>query len=326
MTLGLGLVLIGRNEGDRLRRALDAANGHIGAAVVYVDSGSGDGSLDMARAAGAQVVALDPAMPFSAARARNAGFAALAAAPGGPPDVVQFIDGDCALVPGWLDAGRAALAGDPGLGLVTGWRRETDRGRSVYNALCDVEWLGPAGAITACAGDMMLRSRAFTDVGGFDERVIAGEDEDICARLDKAGWRLWRLPVTMTLHDAAMTRFGQWWRRAVRGGHAYAHLGDLHPGRTRRERARIWVYAVLLPVLALVGLVFWWPLTGLVVLAYAVSCLRTAQGLMRRGQPLPEALHHALFLSLSKFPNLIGLVTYRLRKWRGAAMRIIEYK
>jgi hypothetical protein len=39
-----------------------------------------------------------------------------------------------------------------------------------------------------------------------------------------------------------------------------------------------------------------------------------------------RALHHALFLSLSKFPNLIGMLTYYLRKRRGAAMRIIEYK
>lgn len=321
----LAIVIIGRNEGARLRACLDALAGQE-YRIVYVDSGSTDGSVAAARAAGAQVVALDPATPFTAARARNAGFAALSAEPGEPPDMVQFIDGDCALVPGWLDAGRAALAKDPGLGLVTGWRRETDRGRSVYNALCDEEWQGPSGAITACAGDMMVRSRAFTDAGGFDESVIAGEDEDICLRLAGAGWRLCRLPVTMTLHDAAMVRFGQWWWRAVRGGHAYAHLGDLHPGSARRERARAWVYAVLLPVLALAGLVFWWPLTALAMIAYVLSYLRTARGLMRNGQPPREALHHAVFLTLSKFPNMIGMLTYQARKLRGSAMRIIEYK
>jgi cellulose synthase/poly-beta-1,6-N-acetylglucosamine synthase-like glycosyltransferase len=173
---------------------------------------------------------------------------------------------------------------------------------------------------------MMVRSASYIEAGGFDAQVIAAEDDEFCQRLRKAGWGLRRLPLPMTRHDAAMTRFGQWWRRAVRSGHGFAQVGDLHPGYFARERTRVWVYGLALPVLALAGLVFWGPLLVLVLAAYALSYLKTVQGLRGEGMATASALHHGVFLTLSKFPNLIGMLTYELRKRRGAAMRIIEYK
>ncbi|GAW36139.1 glycosyl transferase family 2 [Roseovarius sp. A-2] len=315
----LAVVLIGRNEGARLVASLASLDGRR---VVYVDSGSTDHSVAAARAAGAQVVDLDPAAPFTAARARHAGFEALGPM---PPEVVQFIDGDCTVVPGWIEAGFAALQDDPDLGLVTGWRSEMAPDASVYNALCDHEWHRPAGRITACGGDMMVRSAAYIEAGGFDAQVIAAEDDEFCQRLRKAGWGLRRLPLPMTRHDAAMTRFGQWWRRAVRSGHGFAQVGDLQPGYFTRERTRVWIYGLGLPVLALAGLV-WGPLLVLVLAAYLLSYTKTVQGLRGAGLATGTALHHAVFLALSKFPNLIGMLTYYARKRRGAAMRIIEYK
>lgn len=188
----LAVVLIGRNEGARLEASLASLEGRR---VVYVDSGSTDGSVAVARAAGAEVVTLDPATPFTAARARHEGFEALGET---PPDVVQFIDGDCMVVPGWIEAGLAALQDDARLGLVTGWRSEIAPETSVYNALCDHEWHRPAGEITACGGDMMVRSAAYIEAGGFDAQVIAAEDDEFCQRLRKAGWRMIRLPQPMT--------------------------------------------------------------------------------------------------------------------------------
>lgn len=317
----VAVVLIGRNEGARLLASLASLGGQ-GLRVIYVDSGSTDGSVAAAQAAGAEVVELDRTTPFTAARARDAGFAALVA---DPPDAVQFIDGDCIVVPGWIERAMDHMQADDSIGLVTGWRSEIHPEASVYNALCDHEWHRPAGDILACGGDMMVRCQAYRQVGGFDARVIAAEDDEFCQRLRKAGWRLVRLPEAMTLHDAAMMRFGQWWRRAVRSGHGFAQVGDLHPGYFARERARVWVYGLMLPLVALVGLV-WWPAILLVLVAYALSYVKSAQGLVREGMEWRRALHHGVFLTLSKFPNLIGMLTYALRKRRGAAMRIIEYK
>ncbi|RBI85442.1 glycosyltransferase family 2 protein [Rhodosalinus halophilus] len=321
--MSLGVVLIGRNEGARLERALAALEG-VEARIVYVDSGSTDGSVAAARAAGAEVVELDASRPFTAARARNAGFAQLER--GDAPEHVQFIDGDCALVDGWLDAGQAALRADPDLGLVTGWRSEIRPEASLYNALADVEWHRPAGPIEVCGGDMMVRAAAFRQIGGFDARVIAAEDDEFCLRLGQAGWTLRRLPQEMTRHDLAMTRFGAWWRRAVRAGHGFAQVGAMHPGHFRAERRRAWINAISAAAL-LAGFVagVWW-LAALAGAFFALSYLRTTQGLVRRGQPLHRALPLAALLVLSKFPNLVGMLAYHVRARRGADTELIEYK
>ncbi len=321
----LGIVAIGRNEGARLERCLASLAALVGRVpLVYVDSGSTDGSPALARAAGAHVVELSPERPFTAARARGEGYAALMRT--GGSDYVFFVDGDCEVVAGWLEAGIRALERDGDLGLVTGWRAEIDPGASIYNALCDFEWHRPAGEIRGCGGDMMVRARAYEAVGGFDPAIIAAEDEEFCLRLGKAGWRLRRLPVAMTRHDAAMLRFGQWWRRAVRAGHGFAQMGDLHPDYYRPERRRVWFYGLALPLAGLAGTIW----SGWLALGagafYPLSYGRTALGLWRAGLSPGMAAHQALFLSLSKFPNLIGMLTYYLRQARGAEMRIIEYK
>ena len=163
-------VAIGRNEGDRLKRCLTSLIGQV-ARVIYVDSGSTDDSVAFARSLGVEVVELDMSVPFTAARARNAGFAALMT--DGPlPDHVQFVDGDCAVVEGWIDVALAHLEAHPELGLVTGWRSEIAPEASLYNAMCDVEWHRPAGPITACGGDMLVRRTAFESVDGLNPTLI----------------------------------------------------------------------------------------------------------------------------------------------------------
>ncbi|MDM7458198.1 MAG: glycosyltransferase family 2 protein [Paracoccus sp. (in: a-proteobacteria)] len=320
----LGAVAIGRNEGDRLKaclRSLVPVCRH----VVYVDSGSTDDSVAFARGLGVSVVDLDRNLPFTAARARNAGFQHLMLA-GTLPDFVQFVDGDCRLEPGWLEAGLAAISADPGLGLVTGWRSEIHPQRSVYNALFQLDWHRPAGPIRTCGGDMMVRSSAFQQVGGFNPNVIAAEDDEFCLRLGKAGWRLERLPLTMTWHDADMTRFGAWWRRTIRDGHGFAQVGHMHQDHFRRERLRVWIYGLALPLIFLAGLV-WAAWLSLAVLAvYLLSWFRTARNLRRRGVGRSMAQRQAALLTISKLPNLYGMATFHARRLSGNDMTIIEYK
>ena len=215
-----------------------------------------------------------------------------------------------------------ALDLNPDLGLVTGWRSEIRPQDSVYNQMCDVEWHRPAGPIIACGGDMMVRVAAFQLTGGFDPTVIAAEDDEFCLRLAQAGWKLERLPVEMTLHDAAMTRFGQWWQRAKRAGHGFAQLGRMHPPHFLRERVRVWVYGLALPLIFVLGLFTWRWLSVAVLALYALSFWKTWRGLS--GQPM--AARQAALLTLAKFPNLLGMLTYHRRRRTGDDMRIIEYK
>ncbi|MDA7423502.1 glycosyltransferase [Thalassococcus lentus] len=320
------VVLIGRNEGQRLIACLESVQGQA-RQVVYVDSGSTDNSISEAEARGAKVVNLDMSIPFTAARARNAGFDAL-----DNPEFVQFIDGDCALVPGYIDKARAHLEANPQVGMVTGWRSEIFPDASPYNQICDWEWHRPAGEILACGGDMMVRASLWRDVGGMNAQVIAAEDDEICCRFRKAGWTLQRIPHDMTRHDAAMLRFGQWWSRAVRTGHGFAQVGHLQPGYFSKERMRVILFALWLPLIAITSIasglfspMAFWVLVP-VVGAYAFSYWRGLQGLIRDQQPKEMAPRMALLLSLSKFPNLIGMLRFHMRRLSGRDMRIIEYK
>ncbi len=320
----LGIVVIGRNEGDRLKRCLTSLHGQADW-IVYVDSGSTDGSVAFTKSLGIDIVSLDTDAPFTAARARNAGFAALERS--GLPDVVQFVDGDCVVEPGWIAAGLECLAANPEFGLVTGWRTELDPGASVYNAMAEVEWHRPAGPIKVCGGDLMVRSGVFRQVGGFNPALICSEDEDFVIRVREAGHVAWRIPRTMTRHDLGMTRFSQWWTRTARTGHGFAEVGAMHPPHFQTELRRVWVYGGILPVLVVFGV-----LTGtswiiaLVALAYVFNWLRTARGLTHLGLRTPTALHHAAFITLSKLANMQGVLTFYWRKFRGRDMRLIEYK
>lgn len=320
----IGAVVIGRNEGQRLINCLASLKGEADR-FVYVDSGSTDGSVEAARAAGAEIVILDTSEPFTAARARNAGLEALARADA-PPQYVQFVDGDCTLEPGWLTHAAKALDENSDIGIITGWRAEIHPEASVYNAICDFEWHRPAGDIDACGGDMMVRRTLFEDLGGFNPKVIAAEDDEFCNRVRKTGFRVHRLPIPMTHHDAAMLHFSQWWQRAIRSGHGFAQVGDLHPEHFINERRRVWLFGAILPFLGIVGAVLFPWLFVLVLLAYIASYVRTVEGLRKAGLSLTEAMHHAVLLFLSKFPNLVGAMRYWKRKRRGWDMEIIEYK
>jgi GT2 family glycosyltransferase len=336
--LGRGLVIetmasvaavaIGRNEGDRLRRCLEALK-RENCPTVYVDSGSSDGSVELARRMGVDVVELDLSTPFTAARARNAGFDRLMQI---RPVVqwVQFLDGDCELCPGWLARASGALNDRPDLAAVAGQLRERHPDASVYNRLCAMEWAVPAGECDRFGGIVMLRAQALRQSGGYNPRLIAGEDPELAVRLRLVGWKILRLSDDMALHDAAMTRFGQWWKRNVRAGHAYAQGAALHGRSALRHNVRQvrsnWVYGLVLPVVAL-GAAWWtWGLSLLLFGLYGFLYGRILHGARRRQFDRADARLLARYTVLGKFPQALGQMKYWFNRISGRTSRIIEHK
>lgn len=310
-------MIIGRNEGARLVACLASFPAEV-RPLVYVDSGSTDGSVAAARAAGAEVVALDMTVAFTAARARNAGLARLVAL--GAPEFVQFVDGDCVLQPGWLPAARTFLVERPEVGVVCGRRREIRPEASIWNRLCDAEWDTPVGQARACGGDALMRVAAVQAVGGYDPTLIAGEEPELCVRLRAAGWRVWRIDREMTLHDAGMTRIGQWWKRTRRGGHAFAEGAALHGAPPERhwvaETRRAVLWGAVLPVVAVLGMLIT-PWSLLLFLLYPLQMLR----LSRR-----YGWERGVFMVLAKVPEAVGVLQYWLNRLRRRQARLIEYK
>jgi glycosyltransferase involved in cell wall biosynthesis len=322
----VGVVLIGRNEGERLRRCLAAVVGQA-EAVVYVDSGSTDGSVALAAGMGVLPIGLDMSHPFSAARARNAGFNALV---GKWPTVsfIQFVDGDCELAPGWLALARDALERRNELAAVAGHLRERSPGVSIYNRLGELEWnfLG-SGDVGSVGGIFMVRRAAFERAGGFDPSVPAGEEPELCKRLTEAGWIISRLDAEMASHDLAMTRFSQWWRRQVRGGYGALDVTrrfGLSRFRKQTLRARFWSAWPALVVLA--GFAIGWEAAALTFSLWPVQMVRIAFRTWRQGQSAQVALAYAFYTMLSYWPQMQGQLQYMLDRMRNRASQLIEYK
>jgi GT2 family glycosyltransferase len=307
-------VVIGRNEGARLIGCLHALRGQV-RQVVYVDSGSSDGSVEAAKGLGAQVVQLDMTRPFTAARARNAGLAVLQV-----PEFVQFVDGDCEVVAGWFAAALAGFAAHPAAVVICGRRRERFPEASVYNALADAEWDTPVGRAKACGGDALMRFAAVQAVGGYREDLIAGEEPELCLRLARAGGEIWRIEAEMTQHDAALAHFGQWWRRTLRAGHAFAEGAALHGDGPERHwvaearRGLVWGFVLPLVVVA-AGLLH--PLGWLLALIYLAQVARLARRMGWR---------RAVFSVIGKFAEAQGALGYWFGRLRGRRRGVIEYK
>lgn len=324
-TTSIGLVAIGRNEGDRLRKCLMSVIGEA-EKIVYVDSGSTDDSVTMARALGVAVVELDMAVPFTAARARNEGFRYLREI---APELhyVQFVDGDCEVMHNWLKKAARFLDQHTDVVVVCGRRRERFPDRSIFNMLCDIEWDTPVGEAKSCGGDALMRVDAFEHAGQYRDSLIAGEEPELCLRLRASGWKIWRLGEEMTLHDAAISRWGQWWERTRRSGYAYAEGAHLHGAppvkHWVKESRRIWVWGLWVPVATII-LTLWlgmWAMAMLLV--YPLQTVRLA---LHGTRSLRENWWRALFLVLGKFPEAIGQLNFVYNRLAGKTARLIEYK
>ncbi len=324
----LGVVAIGRNEGERLKRCLESLQG-VSGCLVYVDSGSTDNSVSMARELGAEVVVLDTTRPFTAARARNLGFERLCEI---APNLkyVQFVDGDCEILDGWLETAAKFLDDNPEAAVACGLRKERYPRETIYNLLCDMEWNSPVGEVAACGGDSLIRIKTLLEVGVFDPTLIAGEEPEMCYRFRLKGWKIYRLDHDMTLHDAAMTRFSQWWNRAIRGGFAYAEGQSMYGGIFTGYRARdVWsivIWALFFPVFG-ITLAYWTQGPGLLVLlVYVLLWWRIRRYRIGTGDNSGDASLYAGFCILGKFAQLVGVFRYWKNYFIGRQSTLIEYK
>jgi glycosyltransferase involved in cell wall biosynthesis len=322
----VGVVVIGRNEGERLKaciRSLSISD----VRVVYVDSGSEDDSVDFVIGQGFDVLSLDMSIPFSAARARNEGYKHLLSVDS-TIEFIQFVDGDCDVFAGWMSAALAHLQRNVHLAAVCGRRKERFPEQTIYNQLCDIEWDTPIGVTSATGGDFMCRAQALVQVGGFSPEVIAGEEPELCFRWREKGWLIERLDVDMTLHDAAMTNASQWWKRCERTGHAYAQGFSMHGNSEeryyRKEVVRIisWCFLPFLS-LTLAVMINPWALLLLGLLPVKVIQIFLNKRSLLGGK---DAFFYAVSLVLGKFPEGLGVFGFFMKKIRGHHFQIIEYK
>lgn len=325
----LGIVAIGRNEGDRFERCILSLKREAQSlTIVYVDSGSTDNSVAFAKSHGVHVVNLDMSRPFTAARARNAGLdKLLEVSP--RTEFVQFIDGDCEVIEGWLAAGSAALQQNPQVVAVSGRLRERFPEKSLYNRLADLEWDRPVGETKSCGGVAMMRVEAVRRAGGFDAGLIAGEEPELCARMRAHGGKILNIAHDMAWHDMAMTNSSQWFKRARRHGHAIIEVSYFKTPESKglfaqqMKSAVIWVCIVLLAsFLVLTPLIAVWCVAASV---WFENRADLASRLKAAPQSESEIAHHFAWIGSAlayALPVLLSLYVLIVFLWFLQVLRI----
>ena len=313
----IAVVVIGRNEATHLSaclasiRAMDYPSELVD--TIYVDSASSDNSPEIAERAGVRSIRLTEP-PLNAARGRNAGWRA-ARAP-----YVLFLDGDVMLEEHFVCNSLGRFA-NPSVVCVWGVLREVRPNTSIYNRVFDLDWIEPPGDTETFGGIALVRRSALEIAGGYNESLGAGEEPELSRRLRSHGGRIVHTNEPMALHDLAMTRWSQYWRRMIRTGGAYAQVSSmyakstdplwLHESRGNLKRGLLYL---LLPVAVLL-LCLWagslWPLI-LAVLGVLALVLRTAWKVRNRSPSLLTLLLFGIHSHFQQIPILLG----QWRYWR----------
>jgi len=330
----VAVVIIGRNEGERLRACLTSVFAmnypRDLVEVLYIDSSSTDSSVSLARSLGVKTIVLDG--PTTAALGRNAGWTQTEA------PFILFLDGDTLLHPDFV-ASAVAHFNDPlhtePLAGVYGNRRETRTADSIYNALFDLDWNAGTGYSLFFGGDALVRREALAAVGGYNPLLIAGEEPDLCRRMRGLGYRILHIDEPMTLHDLAMFNFSQYWRRSVRTGYAFAEISAkyaktddplwLPESKSNITRGIFWLWGPILVIVLSIFVHSLAPFALFLVVAFLLFA-RTAARAGKKTRSLKLLLAYSLHSHLQQIPILLGQIRYQKQRRRGGNAAIIEYK
>jgi cellulose synthase/poly-beta-1,6-N-acetylglucosamine synthase-like glycosyltransferase len=295
--------------------------------VIYADSGSIDGSVQLAQSMGARTITLQPERP-SAALGRNAGWRAANGS------IVLFLDGDTILHPQFVAESLSEFA-DSEIAVVWGHRRELYPERSIYIRTLDLDWIYLAGRTPYCGGDALFLRDVLAKVNGFDETLIAGEEPELCRRIAAIGFSILHVDRPMTGHDLAIYRWRQYWKRSTRAGHAFAEVSDRFKAtdqsfwteESKRNRNRA-LFLVGLALMGLSGTIFLrspWPLL-LVCLFFGVIAMRSAWKVRWKSKDVFALALYGIHSHLQQVPIYVGQLQYKINRRRGKRAMLVEYK
>ena len=220
----------------------------------------------------------------------------------------------------------------PSVACVTGVIEEVNPRANIYMLVSSFDWYIPPGFWRLAGGNVLVHADAIRRHGGYDERLVAGEEADLCYRLRHDGWQILQTGRPMVRHDLAMRRFRHYWRRAVRTGLSYGMIAL----RFRRRREKMWLRETLLnltevavwiaiiacaiamrsPAVALV-------LPGLIAARILWIAARTRSG---RRAPLTHCLAYAAHCQFSRIPMSLGHLLAFKHTCAGTQPQLIEYK
>jgi hypothetical protein len=195
----------------------------------------------------------------------------------------------------------------------------------------DLDWVYAPGETLFFGGDVLVRRAALESVGGFDEKLIAGEEPEMCRRMRNQGWRIQHIDFPMTLHDLAITRFSQYWRRATRAGYAFASVSARFratsdpfwssDARRNRIRGAFWLLSPLLAIAISIWLLSPLPFALWLLLLLAVT-LRSAWLSRWKSDDRKSLILYGLLSHLQQIPIFFGQLQFLMNR----DQKLMEYK
>jgi len=315
----ISIVIIGLNVEKYLKGSIDAImNSSYPASkleIIYVDSGSNDNSLEIARNyENINILELDRNNP-SAAKGRNAGFKAAS------HGLIQFVDADSYLEKDWLASAVKYI--NPYVAAVSGVLRERYPMRNIYHEMTALDWKTITDSkhehklsskIKTFGGNVLIRSQFLKTLNGYDEDLKAGEDPDLSYRLRANGYNILKLNLPMASHDIGLDNFKQFWQRTRRSGRVYARLALKYGLKKEhfmvKELVRI-LAGILIPVtLIMTGILSGKPVLGIVFALLFASRLIFKTGKFSAALKISkkQAFKYSLYLGFAVYPQFTGVI------------------
>lgn len=230
----LSVVVIGRNEADNLRRCFESIYRAIQVcpsvdidSVIYVDSGSADASVMVAKCYADRVFVLDSEP--TAAAGRKVGHLMANG------DIILFLDGDMELDQDWLEPALRELAENPSLAGVCGQRDDCyvcKATNEVISVRKNVYGADKTRVAPHFGGAVMLRKYSLDLVGSYNPFLRSGEEPELYARLRARGFLVKEMPLPFIRHYTPVPTLRNKLKRLILGAPYFGvAMGNAVAGR-----------------------------------------------------------------------------------------------
>lgn len=279
--------------------------------IIYVDSGSADRSVSVAKSVkGVAVIELNLKKP-TPGRTRNAGWIAAKG------EWIQFYDSDTIAEVNWIMSAIKNIEADTGA--IFGILKEARPDRNRFHFIADLEWQRPASSAKFFGGNVLVKRSILEKTRGFDEGLIAGEDPELAVRIRSMRYKIKGIGEAMCRHDVDIESIGQYLRRAYRTGCAYALAGPkmLKNGENVWSLKMIKIIVKCVSILALAGLSLFPGFHAFILLALAINFYPLIKIVKFRRQfkiSLKDAASYGLHCSVVFWPQFFGILKYSF--WR----------
>jgi glycosyltransferase involved in cell wall biosynthesis len=311
----VSVVIIGKDEEQNLGACIRSVRAMEYPAerleIIYVDTGSSDRSVEIAR--GMQVIAVEEKSPFpSPGLARNRGMREAR------HDIIHFIDGDMTIARDYLkEAVRLLDTGD--IVCVIGDVRERNSEKSFLARVLNYPWSSrEAGFVDAPGGGGTFKKVALQTVGGYNPLILKGQETELGYRIHERGYKIYKIEHLMAVHNYGIARLYDLLSRSYRMGASYGMIMTMPQSRsyadlTRRARN------LLLQGILLTALIASLLVTGRLLLLVAIPFAVAIYVLFRHWREIvvekkPNGYAYYLLMQFSKPIVLCGYVAFLLRR------------